>query len=434
MNFRFYSNLLSIFSIFYGMIYLMPNYIFAQSQWIGATPSELLPGSQPLGSMKGRNFQNRKPSKPVPQSTPASPSEVKKEAPDAPVITSEKPREFSDFHSNLGRQPIVEKLPTASKNWIGATPNQIISNSKPLGSMKNRTYQTLGSPAPVSAPSIENPTTPVFDPNQQELPVELSLFASTRPYFTTNVLRTKEDEIESAVWENTIGTSLASKPIPTGQYVTLVPKLDFLMQWANYNEGSISDLLNYRFGMVKGTVDVYLPLDFRISPGLEYDFLHSQFTGDKLFDAVAPSLSVQKVFGINESTFFMLDGLLKYSSTNRVINFETEDIFPDDGDNLLLGLNLNFMKSFGPDGQFIIMPGIGISRTEYLRNNQDGRVDMVYFAGISGIWQPLQWLSFQTFGNFSAMNTNGAGEILLGKSSKFQAWDIGASVTANHNF
>ena len=412
----------------------MPNYIFAQSQWIGATPSELLPGSQPLGSMKGRNFQNRKPSKPVPQSTPASPSEVKKEATDAPVITSEKPREFSDFHSNLGRQPIVEKLPTASKNWIGATPNQIISNSKPLGSMKNRTYQTLGSPAPVSAPSIENPTTPVFDPNQQELPVELSLFASTRPYFTTNVLRTKEDEIESAVWENTIGTSLASKPIPTGQYVTLVPKLDFLMQWANYNEESISDLLNYRFGMVKGTVDVYLPLDFRISPGLEYDFLHSQFTGDKLFDAVAPSVSVQKLFAINDSTFVMLDGLLKYSSTKRVITFPTDDIFPDDGDNLLLGLNLNFMKSFGPDGQFIIMPGIGISRTEYLRNNQDGRVDMVYFAGISGIWQPLQWLSFQTFGNFSAMNTNGAGEILLGKSSKFQAWDIGASVTANHNF
>jgi hypothetical protein len=130
----------------------------------------------------------------------------------------------------------------------------------------------------------------------------------------------------------------------------------------------------------------------------------------------------------------MLDGLLKYSSTNRVINFETEDIFPDDGDNILLGLNLNFMKSFGPDGQFILMPGIGISRTEYLKNNQDGRVDMVYFAGISGIWQPLQWLSFQTFGNFSAMNTNGPGEILLGKSSKFQAWDIGASVTASHTF
>ena len=59
--------------------------------------------------------------------------------------------------------------------------------------------------------------------------------------------------------------------------------------------------------------------------------------------------------------------------------------------------SLNFMKSFGPDGQFIIMPGLGISRTQYLKNNQNGRVDMVYFAGLSGIWQPLQWLSFQKF-------------------------------------
>lgn len=434
MNFRFYSNLLFIFSIFYGLIYLVPNCVFAQSEWIGITPEELIPGSQPLGSMKGRSFQNKKPVNPVARSTNESPSEIKKEASNSPLISPEKPREFSDFHSNLGRQSIVEKLPTASKNWIGATPDQIISNSKPLGSMKTRSYQTLSPPTPVSAASDENPAPPHSDTNPTEFPLELSLFSSTRPYFTTNVLRTKEDEVETAVWENTIGTSLASKPIPTGQYVTLVPKLDFLMQWANYNEGSISDLLNYRFGMVKGTLDIYLPHDFRISPGLEYDFLHSQFSGDKLFDAVAPSVSVQKVFGINESTFFMLDGLLKYASTKRVINFDSEDIFPDDGDNLQIGLNLNFMKSFGPDGQFIIMPGLGISRTEYLKNNQNGRVDMIFFAGLSGIWQPLQWLSFQTFGNFSAMNTNGKGEELLGKSSKFQAWDLGASLTASHTF
>ena len=118
MNFRFYSNLLSIFSIFYGMTYLISSNIFAQSKWIGATPSELLPGSQPLGSMKGRSFQNRKPAKPIRPTTPAVSSEVKKEATDTPIISPEKPREFSDFHSNLGRQAIVEKLPTKSKNWI----------------------------------------------------------------------------------------------------------------------------------------------------------------------------------------------------------------------------------------------------------------------------------------------------------------------------
>lgn len=411
--------------------------MLAQSQWIGTTPSELLPGARPLGSMQGRKYKNKKPAQPVMEAAKVeavnSNVESIQEVPSPPPPPSP-PRDFSEFHSNLGRQPIVEKLPQASQNWIGAMPNQLIPQSKPLGSMKNRSYQSWNAPQPVSAGPLENTPTPPVDPTEQTLPVELSLFASTRPYFTTNVLRTKEDEVESAVWENTIGTSLASKPIPTGQYVTLVPKLDFLLQWANYNEDSISDLLNYRFGMVKGTLDIYLPLDFRISPGVEYDFLHSQFSGDKLFDAVAPSVSVQKLFGINDSTFVMLDGLLKYSSTNRVITFASDDIFPDDGDNLQVGLNLNLMKSFGPDGQFIIMPGLGISRTEYLKNSQDGRVDMVFFAGISGIWQPLQWLSLQTFGNFSAMNTNGTGEILLGKSSKFQAWDIGASVTANHTF
>ena len=44
---------------------------------------------------------------------------------------------------------------------------------------------------------------------------DLSLFASTRFYSTTNVLRTKDDEVKSAVLENTIGASLATKPIQT---------------------------------------------------------------------------------------------------------------------------------------------------------------------------------------------------------------------------
>ena len=62
------------------------------------------------------------------------------------------------------------------------------------------------------------------------------------------------------------------------------------MQWANYDDDSISDLLNYRFGMVKEPL-IFTYHKTAVSPGLEYDFLHSQFSGDKLFDAVAPSLS-----------------------------------------------------------------------------------------------------------------------------------------------
>ena len=343
-------------------------------------------------------------------------------------------KSFSDFHSNLGQQTIVEKIELPSGNWIGDTPDQILPSSKPLRSMKNRSYRK--SEQTDTDPSILPVEQASHTPTEDTVPlkVDFSVFGSVRPYYTSNVLRTREDEVESGVFENTIGMSLASKPIKMRQYVTLVSHLDFLMQWANYGEESIKDLLNYQFRMVKGNLDFYLPLDFKISPGLEYGFLHSQFTGDKLCDAVAPSLSIQKIIGITDSTFLMFDGVFKYSSTEREINFVSNDIFPDDGDNVQLGFNLNLMQSFGPDGQFILMPGLGITRTEYLKNNQNGRIDIIYFAGLSAIWQPLQWLSFQTFGNFSAMNTNSIGEGLLGKSSKFQAWDLGAAVTASHTF
>ena len=397
----------------------------AQDTWIGVTPDQLVPGSRPLGKMSEKNFDNLQPV------TPVSPELNNQET--TPIQeTGEK--SFSDFHSNLGQQTIVEKIGLPSGNWIGDTPDQILPSSKPLGSMKNRSYRKAEQTDTDSSILPVEQASPTPSEDTVPLQVDFSVFGSVRPYYTSNVLRTREDEVESGVLENTIGMSLASKPIKMGQYVTLVPHLDFLMQWANYGEESIKDLLNYRFGMVKGNLDFYLPLDFRISPGLEYGFLHSQFTGDKLFDAVAPSLSIQKIIGITDSTFFMFDGLIKYSSTDREINFITNDIFPDDGDNVQLGFNLNLMQSFGPDGQFILMPGLGITRTEYLKNNQDGRIDIIYFAGLSAIWQPLQWLSFQTFGNFSAMNTNSIGEGLLGKSSKFQAWDLGAAVTASHTF
>ena len=400
---------------------------YAQDNWIGVTPDQLAPNSRPLGKMTGKSYQNAKPAKP----TKAKNAEINNQENQTPVPQN---KDFNDFHSNLGRQAIVEKIEQPTNQWIGATPDEILPGAKPLGSIMNRSFnEGVRSDSDQSSLSGEE-APPTQSGDTTELPVDLSVFGSVRPYYTTNVLRTREDEVESGVLENTIGMSLASKPLQMGQYITLVPHLDFLMQWANYGEESIKDLLNYRFGMVKGNLDFYLPLDFRISPGLEYDFLHSQFTGDKLFDAVAPSLSIQKIIGITDSTFLMFDGVFKYSSTEREINFVSNDIFPDDGDNIQLGFNLNLMQSFGPGGQFIIMPGLGITRTEYLKNNQDGRIDLIYFAGLSAIWQPLQWLSFQTFGNFSAMNTNSIGEGLLGKSSKFQAWDLGAAVTASHTF
>jgi len=204
------------------------------------------------------------------------------------------------------------------------------------------------------------------------------------------------------------------------------------MQWSNYGEETVSDLLDYRFGMIKGGVGVSLPGDWTLNAALEYDVLHSQFSGDQMFDAVAPSLQLQKVVGLRETTFLMLDGMLKLSNTNREIDVLLPGIFADDGDNLQATLNLSLIQTFGENGKYVLMPTLGLTRSEYLRNTQDGRADLVFSGGVSGIWQALDWLSLQTFLNYSTLSTNSKGEVL--NSSTFEAWDIGLSITASHAF
>ena len=111
-----------------------------KNQWIGITPAELIPTATPLGSLKGRSFHNAQPAVPVPEN-PAKelpPSNLSDAEEKAAMETMQREKmepspPFTEFHSNLGRQAIVEKIPEQRKNWIGLTPNQLHPNAIPLG-------------------------------------------------------------------------------------------------------------------------------------------------------------------------------------------------------------------------------------------------------------------------------------------------------------
>jgi uncharacterized cupin superfamily protein len=268
---------------------------------------------------------------------------------------------------------------------------------------------------------------------EKSSPVSVSVFAGSRPYQTNNVLRSESGEMDSGVWENTLGGSITGQPFKVGNYVSLIPRLDLIMQWSNYGEETVSDLLDYRFGMIKGGVGVSLPGDWTLNVALEYDVLHSQSSGDRMFDAVAPSLQLQKVVGLRETTFLMVDGMLKLSNTNREIEVLLPGIFADDGDNFQTTLNLSLIQTFGDSGNYVLMPTLGLTRSEYLKNTQDGRADLVFSAGMSGIWQATEWLSLQTFVNYSTLSTNSKGK-QDNLASPFDAWDVGVSVTTSHSF
>ena len=340
---------------------------------------------------------------------------------------------YEDFHSNLGQQGIVELADpdeTGRKKGWGKK-KRSSDRFAPLGSLR-------GNPIVLPGDRLSDrwvgPPQAKADAEAGSSPVQLSVFAGTRPYHTSNVMRTKSDEVKSGVWENSMGASMTTEPIKVGSYFSMIPRLDLIMQWSNYGEETVSDLLDYRFGMIKGGLGIPLPGDWMLTPGLEYDVLHSQASGDKIFDAVAPSLQVQKVIGLEETTFLMLDGMIKLSNTDRMLGetFSMPGVFADDGDNFQTTLNLSLVKTFGENGQYVLLPSLGLTRSEYLKNTHDGRVDMVFSAGLSGIWQAKKWLSLQAFANYSSLSTNGKGEEL--DIPKFKAWDVGVSATVNHAF
>jgi hypothetical protein len=92
------------------------------------------------------------------------------------------------------------------------------------------------------------------------------------------------------------------------------------------------------------------------------------------------------------------------------------------------------MKLLGSEGQFMVMPGLNFSRSEYLNHENDGRVDWLTTASITGSWQVTSWLVLDLGLNFSLLRMNDKGEFLLGESSKYDVLDIGGSAMVFHTF
>jgi hypothetical protein len=347
---------------------------------------------------------------------------------------------FQGFHSNLGLQEIVEVgVPLRAAAPASSVP---LTPSLPPPATGNVPPSRL---SPDGAPSLPSSST-------GEPLLNASLSAGTRMYYTSNVLRTKSNPMGSGVYEFNAGAGLGIRPTRIGDYITLIPRIDYMTQWAHYGEKRVKDLLGYHFSMIKGSAAIGLPADWSLGLGLEYDYLSSLSSGDKMFDAVAPTFSIQKIVSFSQQSFLMIDSMIKYANTDRVIPdaisqaqaaslgvnnispYVSEGIFADDGDNLQTALNVTYVHSFGPDGKLLLMPNLGFARTAYKKNTHKGRVDYLFTLGASGIYQFREWLGVQTFINYSKMSTNEKGETLLFQSSKFRAWDIGAALTGNYRF
>ena len=223
-----------------------------------------------------------------------SPRQTSGQAVQVPASAPSRPG-FSGFHSNLGLQEIVE---------VGVTLREVAPAPviPPVGLTPGQP------PAGFSQPSV--PTVTGQSPSGERL-LKASVSSGIRLYHTSNVLRTKSNENGSGVYEFNAGAGLGTRPLRLGEYVTLIPRIDYMAQWAKYGETSGKDLLEYQFSMIKGSMALGLPDDWSLGFGLEYDHLSSLSSGNRMFDAVAPALSIQKIVPFSEKSFLMVDSMIK---------------------------------------------------------------------------------------------------------------------------
>jgi hypothetical protein len=385
--------------------------------WVGKTPQEIAPGSIPLGSLRNKTYV---------------PVEVLKEEPE-PLLPVESPLDKDEFANSTYEETLsqeVLKPDSRSKKWVGPSPQELAPNVIPLGALSNRSLLSRKKEATEDLVSYP-----------QEKSMGANLFFSTRPYFTSNVLRTHDGDVEAGVWENLVGASIHSKSFALGEYITMVPKLDLIAQFASYEDKDVAsigtnlkELLDYRFSLVKAGLTFDFPKDYSFNIGYEYNLLNSLDTGKQLFDSYVPSFRLSKILAFGDTTFLMLDGSGRYSKTDRALANPLPGQFPDDGDNFQVGLNIMLIKLFGSEGQFMVMPSLNFSRSEYLNHENDGRVDWLTTASITGSWQVTSWLVLDLGLNFSLLRMNDKGEFLLGESSKYEVLDIGGSAMVFHTF
>ena len=389
--------------------------------WVGPTLNELAPGAIPLGSMKRKTYL---------------PAENFDEKPEPLIpVKAEKPiklPENQNFPLEFTGQPVP--VNNSAPGWVGPLPSELAPRAIPLGSLANRKVITRTKQSDYNQPVLDSSGN-----EKKDNFLRLNTFFSSRPYYTYNVLRIRDGEDEAGVWENLLGASFSTRPLAAGRYLTLIPKLDLMMQVASYEDKEVGgtnlqDLLGYRFGLIKAGIDFEFPRDYSLKLGFEYDLLNSLDTGDKMFDAWVPSIGAGKIFSLGESSLLLLDANARYSMTDRQIANPLPGQFPDDGDNLQVGMSVMLIKLLGSDGQFMLMPSLSFSRSEYLNHDNDGRIDWTTTLSLNGSWQATEWLSLDLGITCSILRMNEVGQLLQGPSSRYEALDLGGSIMASHAF
>lgn len=349
--------------------------------------------------------------------------------------------DYSTFHSNLGVQEIVELgIPLEDlkdqKSFPSSSPpspqpermeERFQPKRVPATEQSSRTIEAqkdelgIWERGEAKVPSTQPSTAPSLSLSGFQISAQSGL----RAYHTSNVLRqSKEKEERSGVFEANVMASVLAPDIEVGDYYILLPRLDMMLQWAQYQEKS--SLLDYRFGLIKGELGLAMPNDWNLGFGLDYNILHNMSSGDKTFDAWSPSFSLQKRYAVLKNSYLIFNATAKISNVAQTQVFEAAGIFADSGDNVQNSISLALVHPFDKSGKLVIKPKIGLSRTNYSKFPNNHRLDYLFSGGANLTYRWRDYLDLHGFMSFSSMSSNDIED--------FEAFDVGLALSGNYRF
>ena len=265
-----------------------------------------------------------------------------------------------------------------------------------------------------------------------------------RAYRSSNFARSNTTEDGAAATEYTaVGRLIFPKIQDAPLFSTLSSSLTLLGQRAYFGQYAIDSsdstdislkALDYEFRSVMLDAETTLASDWILALSIGYHELLNFRGYEKLYHAVAPSVSFGRDYPVAGDGILNLKVSADYALTKTYSQYEVPGVFDDAGDNLRTSLNLTLAKSLGSSGRLYLTPSASLMRTVYTKPDSIGRVDYLVYAEFAAFYRVMPWLYLRAFGNYQDKTGNDKAMTLLEDYAEYENWDAGLGLGASISF
>lgn len=228
--------------------------------------------------------------------------------------------------------------------------------------------------------------------------------ADSQYYYTSNMLLTEHNPIDTTILVNTVQVALAPTPFDVGED-KFAPRVGFRYQWYNYGLDKTSNQLN-NFDFDVETVYTDLRYKFKdnwyVALGFEWNRLlgHEGPTADyaEFYKEYDPSWTIGKYFPISESMFFGVE-------YQGIYHFTVVDPVPAQNvnDRIDHGVRLSFTQELIPN--LYLQPYFRFLYTDYVNVN-GSRNDYLFSVGCAFSYAITDWMSVRTFASYDVKDSD----------------------------